>query len=108
MASDLSNLKTYTLAVCLFPDVTTLDYQGPVELLCGFTRSIREKLGPILPEVFQDAPAYSFEPTFLSHTLDVVAPLVGPKVQPDKTYESAKEQFDIILVPGGGSRDGQF
>ncbi|KAF8210650.1 class I glutamine amidotransferase-like protein [Mycena galopus ATCC 62051] len=61
--------QTLQVAVCLFPRVTSTDYQGPF--------------------------------TYLSHTLDPVEPTAGPMLLPSLTYDDAKEQFDILLIPGG-------
>ncbi|KAF7315676.1 DJ-1 protein-PfpI domain-containing protein [Mycena indigotica] len=85
-----------TVAVCLFPRVTTTDYQGPVELL-GLLSA--QKVKP--PILAKNAPNFTIDITYLSHTLEPVQPIVGPRVQPDRTYDDAQEQFDIILVPGG-------
>ncbi|KAJ7935128.1 hypothetical protein B0H13DRAFT_2262280 [Mycena leptocephala] len=41
--------------------------------------------------------------TYVLHTLDPVEPTAGLLVLPSVTYDDAKEQFDIILVPGGPS-----
>ncbi|KAF7980376.1 hypothetical protein HWV62_38841 [Athelia sp. TMB] len=80
------------LAVCLFPAVTALDYQGPMELL-GF-------LAPENPELTRK-PAYSITADYLSHTMDPVVPISGPRVMPTGTYDGVEMQYDIILVPGG-------
>ncbi len=85
------------LAVCLFPKVTALDYQGPMELL-GFLS--KESIDQQFP---QAAPPYAIEPTYLAYTKDPVGPSTGPRFLADTTYEDAinGEQYDIILVPGG-------
>ncbi|KAF7966816.1 hypothetical protein HWV62_36947 [Athelia sp. TMB] len=80
------------LAVCLFPAVTALDYQGPMELL-GF-------LAPENPELTRK-PAHSIIADYLSHTMDPVAPISGPRVMPTGTYDGVEMQYDIILLPGG-------
>ncbi|KAJ7045807.1 class I glutamine amidotransferase-like protein [Mycena alexandri] len=89
---------TFQVAVCLFPRVTTMDYQGPVELLGILSSKVRERA---LNGVSKDIPDLNIEFTYLSHTLDPIEPTSGPRVVPDKTYDEAQEQFDIILIPGG-------
>ncbi|KAJ6587197.1 class I glutamine amidotransferase-like protein [Mycena vulgaris] len=89
---------TLRVAVCLFPGVTTTDYQGPVELLGILSSKNRERA---LSGVSKDLPDLYIEFTYLSHTLDPVEPTAGPHVLPSLTYDDAQEQFDIILVPGG-------
>ncbi|KAJ7602462.1 class I glutamine amidotransferase-like protein [Roridomyces roridus] len=90
--------KVYRVAVCLFPGVTTLDYQGPVELLGILSSKNRQRA---LNGVSQEMPSLFMEFTYLSHTMDPVEPTAGPAVLPSMTYNTAKEQFDILLVPGG-------
>ncbi|KAJ7747273.1 class I glutamine amidotransferase-like protein, partial [Mycena metata] len=89
---------TLQVAVCLFPRVTAMDYQGPVELLGILSSKVRERA---LNGVSKDLPDLRIELTYLSHTLDAVEPTAGPRVVPDKTYDEAQDQFDIILIPGG-------
>ncbi|KAJ7217761.1 class I glutamine amidotransferase-like protein [Mycena pura] len=89
---------TLQVAVCLFPGVTTTDYQGPVELLGILSAKNRQRA---LSGVSQDLPDLSIEFTYLSHTLDPVEPTAGPLALPSLMYDAAQEQFDIILVPGG-------
>jgi len=101
----MSNLKTLRLAVCLFPDVTALDYEGPVELL-GFISPKNAKTRDI-PKTCP----YLIDITYLSHTMEPVEPSSGPNILPTQTYNDVKddEQFDIILVPGGrGARPGNI
>ncbi|KAK7005781.1 DJ-1 protein-PfpI domain-containing protein [Favolaschia claudopus] len=91
--------QTLQVAVCLFPRVTTLDYQGPVELLGILSAKSRDRAvraGIKMPDL-------SFEFTYLSHTLEPVEPTSGPAAVPKLTYDDAKQQFDIVLVPGGPS-----
>jgi len=90
------------LAVCLFPGVTALDYQGPIELL-----------GRLSPEnlniYFPSPPSHSIETTYLSHNLEPLKPMTGPLVLPNASYSVTDpiDQYDIILVPGGrGARPG--
>jgi putative intracellular protease/amidase len=77
--------------------VTATDYQGPVELLGLFSSKNQRALA----EVSKNLPDLNIEFTYLLHTLDPVKPTAGPLVLPSVTYDDAKEQFDIILVPGG-------
>ncbi|KAF7422861.1 hypothetical protein PC9H_011024 [Pleurotus ostreatus] len=90
------------LAVCLFDDVTSLDYQGPIALF-GF---LEPEVVKVLP-VFKNStpPKYTIEITYLAHTLDPVKSSPGPLVVPSRTYDEIKddEQFDLILIPGGPS-----
>lgn len=88
-----------TLAVCLFPDVASLDYQGPIEQL-GFISPKFISRG-MLPQ----EPPVTVEVTYLAPTTSPVDPGAGPQLLPNKAYDDVKEgeQFDIILVPGGES-----
>jgi putative intracellular protease/amidase len=86
--------ETLELAVCLYTNLTTLDYLGPTEL---FT---------FLSSKFSGAPLASvkFNITFLAHTTEPVVPQSGPRALADDTYANvldAERQFDIVLVPGG-------
>ncbi|KAK7025065.1 DJ-1 protein-PfpI domain-containing protein [Favolaschia claudopus] len=91
--------QTLRVAVCLYPGVTTLDYQGPVELLGMLSAKNREHAA--LATAGIHIPDVTIEFTYLSHTLEPVEPIAGPPVVPSLTYENAKEQFDIVLIPGG-------
>ncbi|KAK7458166.1 hypothetical protein VKT23_010074 [Stygiomarasmius scandens] len=96
---------TYTLAVCLYPQFGTLDYQGPVEILSTFSAHSRENFGFVLDK-FPDS---AIEAEFISHSLDAVQPFVGPKVLPTGTYKGAMDegkQYDIIFIPGGSAHPG--
>ena len=93
------------LAVCLFPGVCALDYQGPIELL-GF-------LSPDSPSRLPATPTFQLKITYIAPEKTVkeggIQPWSGhgPKIVADTTYESAiedKDQFDILLVPGGKIR----
>ncbi|KAK0482541.1 class I glutamine amidotransferase-like protein [Armillaria novae-zelandiae] len=86
------------MAVCLYNGATLLDFQGPVELL-GFRSTAIRKLFPDILGANESNCA--IDATYLANTLDPVVPLSGPKLLPDQTYDDAKEQFDIILIPGG-------
>ena len=85
------------LAVCLFPGVTALDYQGPIEVL-GFLSP--KRLGSTMRGRFPEPPPYSLETSYLSHNLEPVEPISGPLVLPNALYTTT-DQYDIILVPGG-------
>ncbi len=87
------------MAVCLYNGATSLDYQGPVELLGLRSTSIRKLFPDILGANETNC---AIDATYLANTLDPIVPLAGPKLLPDQTYDDAKEQFDIILIPGGG------
>ncbi|KAJ8515497.1 hypothetical protein ONZ45_g7097 [Pleurotus djamor] len=95
----MSSSTNLRLALCLFPGVTCLDYQGPLELL-GFLFPENQAMMKGFTDV---SFPLSIEATYLSHTLDKVKPMAGPSLVPDRTYDSIKEeeQFDIILIPGG-------
>lgn len=87
--------KTLSLAVCVFPEVCPTDYQGPVELLSFISP------GTIARGLFPHTPAVTIEATYVGTTLEPLIPGSGPRILADKTYDDVKEQFDIILVPGG-------
>ena len=84
------------LAICLYPEVTSLDYQGPMQLFANLTA----KYIPVLEKYFKTPPAVTIEPFYLAPTLDPIVPDSGPNVLPTATYDT-QDQFDIILVPGG-------
>ncbi|ESK85140.1 dj-1 family protein [Moniliophthora roreri MCA 2997] len=97
-----TDLKVYRMAVCLYPEVSALDYQGPVELLCLFSTKTRKKLGA----AFKNLPDFAIDAEFLSHSRDPVVPTEGPAIVPTMTYEEAMgTQFDIVFVPGGSQPD---
>ena len=97
----MSTPQVLRLAVCLFPQVTALDYQGPIELLSFLsTENITQYKDTYFAKT--GLPKYAIEATYLAENLDPVKPLSGPLVNPDRTFEDAKDdQFDIVLVPGG-------
>ncbi|KAF8591045.1 class I glutamine amidotransferase-like protein [Ramaria rubella] len=93
--------KVLELALCLFPNVTALDYQGAVELLDFISPQGSRNRGISSPHLVRV--------TYLSHTLEPVIPGAGPKVLPERIYDdiTGNEQFDIIFIPGGrGARPG--
>lgn len=90
--------EVLTLAVCLFPLVTPLDYQGPAELF-GFLAPEFLELG-----VLSTVPNIALQATYLGPTKEPVKGTSGPQLLPDKSYAEAEgTQFDIIIVPGGMS-----
>ncbi|THH26706.1 hypothetical protein EUX98_g7482 [Antrodiella citrinella] len=86
-----------TLAICLFDEVTALDYQGPMELLGFVSPSM------LTGQTSFGNPAYAIAPTYLSPKDGPVKPTSGPLLLASRTYDSVgpDEQFDIILIPGG-------
>ena len=92
--------RTLSLAVCLFDNVASTDFQGPAELF-GF---ISPRGYPKRDWAIE--PAYLIDATYLSVTMDPVYTMSGPALVPSRTYEQIEddEQFDILLVPGGASR----
>jgi len=83
------------LAVCLYPGLTALDYQGPIELF-GFISKKSVNDGIPLPEPLK----YTIEITFLSHDMNPVEPKSGPMILPNASYTDPTGQYDIVLVPG--------
>ena len=92
-----------SVAVCMYNRMTSLDYQGPIE----FLSALSAKTKPYMFKEKADSLPTLGPFTYLSHTLEPVAPgyagEAGPRLTPDKTFGEAKEQFDIIMVPGGRS-----
>ncbi|KAL1756564.1 class I glutamine amidotransferase-like protein [Schizophyllum commune] len=90
-----------SVAVCMYNRMTSLDYQGPIE----FLSALSAKTKPYMFKEKADSLPTLGPFTYLSHTLEPVAPgyagEAGPRLTPDKTFGEAKEQFDIIMVPGG-------
>ncbi|KAL0960244.1 hypothetical protein HGRIS_011876 [Hohenbuehelia grisea] len=92
----MSEQTTLRLALCLFNDVTALDYQGPIELFGLLT--------PKWLSLFGDAPPkYSISIEYLADSREPIEPDSGPHMLAARTFSDVKpdEQFDIILVPGG-------
>lgn len=90
--------KSLRLAVCLFPGVTSLDFQGPLELFSFISSKKLSGSG----SRYSTPPAYSIDATYLSHSLDPVVPDAGPRMKPDATYiDKINEKYDMLLVPGG-------
>lgn len=95
-----TGIEQLTLAVCLFDNVTALDFQGPMESIGSLAPSMifnpPEIIGSIGSKVAVDA-------VYLGPTADPVRPVTGPLMTPTRTYDEVKEdeQFDILLIPGG-------
>ncbi|THU98604.1 class I glutamine amidotransferase-like protein [Dendrothele bispora CBS 962.96] len=97
-----AHIKTiYKMAVCIYPEVTMLDFQGPVELLSSFSIDNQRNYGYLYPKL----PDCAIETDFLSHSMEPIRPLTGPAILPTKTYNevmnSDQPVFDLILIPGG-------
>jgi len=96
----MSTIPTLRLAVCLYPELTPLDFVGPAEvfvLLAPKNVKAHAELYPALPSV-------QIEPTYFSHNLEPVVGDAGPGFNPQRTYGEVLEkfeQYDLILVPGG-------
>ena len=89
----MAQLQTLTVAVCLFKDVTTLDYLGSMELFGFLQPKHRLNLSD----------KYALDITYVAHTKEI-EPSSGPRVLVDLTVAEATEvarQFDILFVPGG-------
>jgi len=98
----MTSIRVYRMAVCLYPEVTALDYQGPIELLCRFSTKNRKRHASRFSKLDPDIiPNCAIDPTYLSHSLEPIDVTSGPNVLPEQTYDNAQEQFDLILVPGG-------
>lgn len=96
-----SESKVYTIAICLYPLATTLDFQGPIELLSMFSTPNLERFGQFYETAGIKTPSIRFDAVTLSHTRDPVPTTSGPFLLPEKTYAEAQEQYDILLIPGG-------
>lgn len=96
----MSTITTLRLAVCLFPDLTLLDFIGPVQLF-GF---LQQKKAQAFQALYPTLPPLRLEPTYFSHDQTPVVGDVGPAMIPQKTYKDVLEnfeQYDVILIPGG-------
>lgn len=93
---------TLKLAVCLFPDVTLLDFIGPVQVLGLLQPKAIQARAALCPT----SPPVQVEATYFSHNLAPIVGDVGPGLIPQRTYGEVLEkfeQYDLILVPGGMS-----
>ena len=94
---------TLKLAVCLFPDLTLLDFVGPVQVLGVLESRKIQAYGASYPT----SPPVQVETTYFSHNRAPVLGDVGPGLIPQRTYGEVLnnfEQYDLILVPGGVSQ----
>lgn len=95
-----STRPTLKLAVCLFPDLTLLDFAGPVQVFAFLEQKNIQAHSAIYPTL----PPVQLEITYFSHNRDPVVGDAGPALAPQKTYGEVLdnfEQYDILLVPGG-------
>ncbi|KDQ61286.1 hypothetical protein JAAARDRAFT_173908 [Jaapia argillacea MUCL 33604] len=91
--------QVLSVAVCLYNDVTVLDYQGALDILGGVGFCCEKGFLPRSPKF-----VYDFK--YLAKSLEPVQPIgSAPKVVPTMTYSEALDpeakQFDIIIVPAG-------
>lgn len=89
--------EVWNVGLVLFNGVTSLDFQGPMELF-GFLvhDGARKAMGSKV--------AFSFD--YLATSRDPITPTVSPQILPSKTFKEALaegKQYDIILIPGGKS-----
>lgn len=94
---------TLRLAVCLFPDLTLLDFVGPVQVFGKLEPKNIQANAAFYPKL----PPVQIEATYFSHSRAPVVGDVGPGLIPQRTYREALEnfeQYDLILVPGGVSQ----
>lgn len=94
---------TLRLAVCLFPDLTLLDFIGPVQVFGMLEPKNIQAHAALYPKL----PPVQIEVTYFSHDRAPVVGDVGPGLIPQRTYGEALEkfeQYDLILVPGGVSQ----
>ena len=99
----MSAPPTLRLAICLFPDLTLLDFIGPAQVL----GTLEPKTIQAYRTFYPTLPPVQVEATYFSHNLEPVFGDVGPGLIPQKTYEEVLdnfEQYDLILVPGGVSQ----
>ncbi|KAF9265639.1 class I glutamine amidotransferase-like protein [Marasmius fiardii PR-910] len=97
--SSESKIKVYRMAVCLYPGVTMLDFQGPVDILCSLSLKSRESTAQFAKTSLPDI---AIEAEYLSHTTEPVTPYSGAQILPSMTYEQGlSTDFGIILIPGG-------
>ena len=99
----MSTLPTLRLAVCLFPDVTPVDFIGPAQVFSLLQQRCIENLASLYPS----PPILQIEATYFSHDLTPVVGDAGPALIPQKTYKEVLEnfeQYDLILIPGGVSQ----
>ena len=98
----MSTTPTLRLAICMFPNLTLLDFIGPVQVL-GL---LQPKIIQAHTELYPMLPSIQIETTYFSHDRTPVVGDVGPGLIPQRTYGEVLEnfeQYDLILVPGGAS-----
>lgn len=102
VSSTVMSTTTLRLAVCLFPDLTPLDFLGPVQVLGLLEpKNIQAHRG-----LYPTLPSVQIEATYFSHNREPVVGDVGPGLIPQRTYGEVLEnfeQYDLVLVPGGAS-----
>ncbi|KAH7332555.1 class I glutamine amidotransferase-like protein [Rhizoctonia solani] len=92
--------ETWKFGIVLYNNLTTLDIQGPMELLGWLRKGSGSQTNPLWPFV-----PYEFDFDYIAESLNPVATLAGPWLLPTKTFSEVKDtQYDIILVPGAESR----
>ena len=99
----MSTTPTLRLAVCLFPNLTLLDFIGPVQVLGMLDPKFIQAHAAIYSSML---PPMQLEATYFSHNRAPVVGDVGPALIPQRTYGEVLEnfeQYDLILVPGGAS-----
>ncbi|CAE6535593.1 unnamed protein product [Rhizoctonia solani] len=97
----MSETKVLTIAVVLCQGVTTLDYQGPMEILeAASTNSLGGQMITAIPGLPQ--PKVKFECEFVAESREPIRGTSGPLIVATKTFdEVSSKQFDIVLVPAG-------
>ncbi|KAF5339256.1 hypothetical protein D9758_013324 [Tetrapyrgos nigripes] len=85
------------MAVCLYPKLTLLDFQVPLEILGALSVYNLTTYAALYPKL----PDCGIETEYLSHSLDPIYPGTGPGLLPTKTYKDTDTHYDIIMVPGG-------
>ncbi|TCD62795.1 hypothetical protein EIP91_006388 [Steccherinum ochraceum] len=100
---NLEDIQVLKMAVCIFPNVTTLDFQGPLEQF-GYLIPSRLQNNHYNPEL--NVPKYALDITYVSPTEELVYPMAGAPMKGSTTYDKVlaadpPEQFNILLVPGG-------
>ena len=93
--TQMSLPEMWNVAICLFNNVTALDFQGPIVLFGFLSPTSLERRGSTLFD-----PKIALNLHYLSTTLDPIIPISGPRMNPTDVYSDSK-QYDILLVPGG-------
>ncbi|EGN96516.1 hypothetical protein SERLA73DRAFT_184586 [Serpula lacrymans var. lacrymans S7.3] len=100
----MTDYTTLSLVVCLYEDVTALDFQGPLQLI----GMLQEKNIQNTSLPFPSPPTHAVKITYAGDST-AVTPDAGPTfaVEKKNTYEEllgSGEQFDMILVPGASPK----